>query len=250
MCFLLALLFSLNAKAYVFDFSSRTFSTYLRTTGGLNSLQRNAYAPGEPNTVSFTDNNGVNSQISVEIGVAFTKPKAFTTRFGVEVLYPYTASGVTGKNSGGAPLFSLNSQIYSIIPQLNFEYFVKQKDNWRIYLGGGAGYALTTLQNSYTMTPQGQSTLGVGSYSEVATGTSIMGQGFLGFEFLAFDNVTLAFDMGYRYLDVNNYTASGGFASPQGQVAQGAPIKNADGTNRDTNLSGGFASVNFRFYFY
>lgn len=242
-----------HAEAKVFNFQEQTLSTYLRGTYGYTNLQGYGYQPSFPPSVAFPGGAGATNasqSYSGEIGIAYTTPKACTLRFGVELLYPAQLTGVVGTNAAGAALFSLTSQVYSVIPQVNLEYFVKKGANARVYVGGGTGYAVTTLKNTVSMTPQGNTTLGITDYIEEATGWGIMGQGFTGVEFAFFDNVATSFDVGYRYLVVNNYTTNRGFQSPAGNFASGNPLKNFDGSGRYTDLGGLFATINFRIYIY
>jgi hypothetical protein len=243
---ILVLTYSVAGYAKVFTFDTESYASYVRGTGGLSSLQREAYAGGMPSNISFNDNNQTTEAFSGEIGFSYTNPSVATFRLGVELLYPYVPGGSTG-STGTLSQFTLATQAYSIIPQVNAEIFLKKKPTYRIYLGLGSGYALTTIKNTYTMTSG--SSLGLNNYIEQGTGSGIMGQGYLGIEFPAFDNVSFSFDVGYRYLVVNNFTASGGYTSPLGTFNQGSPIVNADGSNRSVNLGGVFAAVNLRFYF-
>jgi hypothetical protein len=238
-----------SASARVFNFQDRSFATYLRGTFGTNSLQRNAYAPGMPTTVSFSGANGVSQQYSGEFGVLLIPRPTFALRIGVELLSPAATMGAGGVSSSGTPLFSLDSQVFSVIPQGNLEIFFKKTASARFYAGGGGGYAVTTLKNTYTMTPAGTTALGVQSYIEEASAFGLMGQVFTGFEFSFFDNIGLAFDIGYRYLVVNNYTANRNATTAIGAVTTGGTIKNNDGTNRSTDLSGLIAGIALRIYF-
>jgi hypothetical protein len=248
-CFFI-LIFSSLSEAREFDFGSQTFSTYLRGTGGFCNLQRGAYAPGFPSSVVFNDSNSTTYSYSAELGFAYTSPKAYTLRVGVELLYPNSSASTTGYNSSNAALFNLSSKMYSVIPQANVEIFLKKKPNYRIYLGLGGGYALTTFTNTVTMTAAGSSAYGEGSYTESASGNGIMGQGYLGLEFPAFDNVAFSFDLGYRYLKVSGYTANGGYTSLNGTTTTtGGAVVNADGTARTTDLGGASGAFNLRIYF-
>jgi hypothetical protein len=236
------------AEARVFNFDQQTFSTYLRGTYGFTKLQEMAYQSGFPTTVVFDSSGSASTAYSGEFGLAFTSPHAMTFRLGVELLSPAQQTGVQGKDSTGTTLLSLDSQVYSIIPQANFEFFVKKGATWRWYFGGGAGYAVTTFKNTVTMTSAGQTALGVGNYIEEGTGWGIMGQAITGYEFSIFDTVSLSFDLGYRYLVVNNYTANRDYVAPAGTFTTGNPVKNVDGSARSTDLSGFFAGATFRFY--
>ena len=243
-CFL-CLFVTSSASAKVFNFQDRSFATYLRGTFGTSNLQREAYQPGVPSSVSFSSSSGVSQGFSGEIGVLIIPSPSFAWRFGVEVINPQGTTGAGGLSATGTPLFSVDSQVYSIVPQGNIEIFLKKSPTWRYYVGGGAGYAVTTFKNTYTMTSAGVAQLGVQNYIEEASGFGLMGQGFTGFEFSFFDNVGLSLDIGYRYLVVNNYTSNRNVITPIGTLSTGGAIKNNDGSNRITDLSGFFLPLLF-----
>ncbi|MDZ4678003.1 MAG: hypothetical protein SGI74_10920 [Oligoflexia bacterium] len=234
------------SDARVFNFKSQTAAAYLRGAVGLNKLQKYAYAPGFPTIVDFPDNDGVNQNYSGEFGFSFTK--GITTRLGVELLYPQLTKELEGRVNTLKAL-SVTSQVYAVIPQINFEIPMKSSTNYKLFIGGGAGYALATLKNTVTMTPTGTTLYGVTDYIEEGSGFGIMGQAFAGIEFSFFDNVSMSLDSGYRYLVVNNYTANRSASTVRGRIESGNQIKNIDGTNRFTDLSGPWAAMTFRFYF-
>lgn len=239
---------SLNSYGRVFDFDTQSFSTYLRGSGGYSNLQREAYQGGFPSTIGFNDSNGVSNAYSAEIGFAITKP-AFTTRLGIEFLYPYTPGSSNASNASG-PLFNVSNFTFSVIPQVDFEIYIKRKPSYRLYVGLGGGYGIAVFKNTITMTAWGNATYpSLQNYIEEATGSGIMGQSYFGIEFPAFDNVSLSLDLGYRYFIASNYTSNRDYTSPLGTFQTGSPIKNADGSARTTDLSGVFMAFNFRFYF-
>ena len=248
--FVLALLIPASASARVFNFDDQTFSTYLRGTYGTSNLQRNGYGPGFPSSVNYPDSSPVSQGYSAEFGFAFTSPKFCNVRIGVELLNPAGTTAATGTNAAGTALFKMTEQVYSVIPQGNVEIFLKKFQGSRLYLGLGGGYAVTTIQNSYTMTATGTSTFNLGNYIEEGTGWGVMGQGYLGYEFSAFDSVSMSFDVGYRTLTVSNFTSNRNFTAPYGQINTGNPIINYTGGNRYVDLGGYFAGLNFRFYFH
>jgi hypothetical protein len=236
-----------NSFARVFNFKNQTLAAYIRGEFGLNKLQKNGYAPGFPSNVDFPNSDGVNQNYSGEFGFAWTT--GITTRLGVELLYPQLTKDLEGR-VGGVDMLSVTSQVYAVIPQINFEIPMKRSDTVRFYFGGGAGYALATLKNTVTMTPAGTAFTGVTDYIEEGSGFGLMGQGFVGFEFAFFDNVGMSFDGGYRYLVINNYTSNRSANTVRGRIETGNPIRNVDGTNRVTDLSGPWAAATFRIYFH
>jgi hypothetical protein len=234
--------------ARVFNFQKQTFSTYLRGTYGLSMLQKDAYQPGFPATVSFPGHSGVAQAYSGEIGFGLSS-KFVTWRLGVEMLNPAQAKDVAGMNASGTQWLTVNSEVYSIIPQVNVEFMIRQGPSWRWYFGGGVGYAITTFKNTVTMTAAGTTALGgVTDYIEEASNYGLMGQGMTGFEFAFFDNVSLSFDVGYRYLNANGFKANRDARTACRQFYTGNTITNCAGGDRSFNLSGLFTAGNFRIY--
>lgn len=235
------------AEARVFDYKRESFSTYLRASYGMNNLQKYAYQPGFPPSVSFPGSDGVNQAYSGEFGFGLGSDN-LAVLLGLELLYPQMTTGLSGVNAGGTSLLSIDSQVYSVIPKVDLEFYFKKSPTYRFYGGFGVGYAITTLKNTVTMTSPGTTALGVSDYIEEGTGWGIMGQAFTGFEFAFFDNVGFSLDVGYRYLRVDNFTSNRNSNTAHGQVYTGNQLKNYDGTNRATDLSGPWASAAFRIY--
>jgi hypothetical protein len=247
--FVILILFCANiSSARVFDFKKRSFGTYLRGTFGSTSLQQGAYQPGMVSGVGFSGTSGTQTAFSGEIGLKFIPTDLLAFRLGMELLAPQTASGITGLSTTAAPLFNLESQVLSYVPELNFELFLKKSSSWRFFVGGGAGYAVTTIKNTYTMTQLGVSQLGVSSYIEEGSGSGILGNALLGIEMNIFDNVGFTLDLGYRYLTVNNFVSSRNSTTVLGNVTTGSALKNFDGTNRSVNLSGFWSGATFVIY--
>ncbi|MCC6278058.1 MAG: hypothetical protein IT289_09105 [Oligoflexia bacterium] len=237
-----------NAEAKVFNLKKRVISTYLRGTFALPNAGRAAFEPGFPATVSFPDFGGVNQAFSGEIGMAFHT--GVSTRLGVEVVYPQYVNQLEGKNAGQTTLLSVTSQVYSVIPQISLEIPMKASANYRVFLGGGVGYAVTVLKNSVSLNAAGQATLGVQDYIEEGTSYSIMGHAEFGVEFGLVDNVGFSLEAGYRYLQPSKFTANRDAITARGALQTGQDIKNIDNSNRSINLSGPFAAAMFRFYIY
>jgi hypothetical protein len=236
---------ALPVEARVFNFKRQTVSVYLRGAYGINKLQKYAFEPGFPTSVSFPDSS-VNQNYSGELGLALTTN--FTTRLGVELLYPQLIKDIEGRNSSNTNLMSVVSQVYAVIPQVNIEIPIRAGAKSKFYVMAGGGYAVSTFKNTVTMTAAGTSTLGVTDYIEEGTGNGFMGQGGGGVEFSFVDNVSLSFDLGYRYLVVNNYTANRDATTANGPIYKGNAITNVDGSKRTTDLSGPWAAMSFRFY--
>ncbi len=243
---LLGFVWASSANGKVFDYGKQSLSTYLKGSLGMTMLQKTAYQTGFQPTVLFNGNDGVNTAYSGEAGLAFTSPRNFTLRLGVELFYPSLTKDLDGADSSGNKLLTITSQVYAVIPQVNLEFFVKQGAKYHYYIGGGAGYAITTLKNTVTIS---SASVGVSDFIEEGSGWALMGQGYAGVEFAFFDSVGFSFDAGYRYLFVDNYKSNRDSVTPTGTYYKGNQIKNYDGTNRATNLSGPWVSGTFRIYF-
>lgn len=234
------------AQAKVFNFQKVSMSTYLRGTYGFTALGREAYAPGIPSTVSF-DGAGVSQAYSAEFGLGFAS-KSMGWRLGVELLNPAVSKDINGSNATPTHLMTVNSEVFSVIPQINLEIVLRQGPGWRMYMGGGLGYHLTSLKN--TVSFAAGSTFGLSNYIEEGSSSGIMGQGMTGFEFSFFDNVAFSIDLGYRFFTASGFKASRDAITPCGTFYSGNTLRNCDGTDRTLNLSGLFSAANFRIYIY
>ncbi len=247
--FIIIFAFPHLGHAKVFDYKKSTVATYLRGGFGLNNLQKYAYQPGFPTSVTFADSDGVNQTYSAEFGFSFITGK-LCTRLGVELLYPQLTSGLSGKNASGTQLLSITSQVYSLVPKIDFEFAFKETPTSKVYGGIGAGYAMTTIKNSVTMTAAGSAAFpGVTDYIEEGSGSGYLGEVFFGFEWAFFDNVGFSLDAGYRYLINSSYNSNRNTTTVSKTETTGAQIMNADNTARTTSLSGPFAAGTFRIYF-
>lgn len=234
----------------VFDLDKRNVATYIRGSLGNSYLQQSAYRGVFPSTVALVnDTGGPKLNYSGEAGLTFRLMDSLNLRIGVEALLPAQVRDVTGTDAAAVELFSMTSEIFGFMPVVNLEAYMGKWKNARWYLGGGAGYAMTTVKNTVKVNDNGLVALGVPSFIEEASGTSVMIQGFVGFEFALFENVSTVFEAGYRNLLVNNYTHIRDANLPVGSVKSGAPVKNFDQTNRSTNFSGPWGSLNLRIYF-
>jgi hypothetical protein len=236
------------AQARVFNFQKQSFSTYLRGTYGFTMLQKDAYQGGFPNTVSFPNQAGVSQAYSAEVGFGLSS-KYLTWRLGVELLNPAQTKDAAGLNASGTQWLTLSSEAYSVIPQVNVEFVVRQGPTWRWYFGGGIGYAITTFKNTVTMTAAGTTALGgVTDYIEEGSNYGLMGQGMSGFEFAFFDNVSMSFDLGYRYLNATGFKSNRDSRTACNQFYSGNTVTDCAGGDRALNLSGLFTAANFRIY--
>ena len=234
------------SAARVFDFSQEYLSTYIRGTGGLSNLNKDAYGAASGATTTFEDK--VEFNFSGEVGVALSVSQV-TLRLGVEGLVPKELDGIEGKDGSGVNLLTLRSETLGIVPTVSVEIAVYQDASARFLVGIGIGKASVTVTNTYTLTAAGTAALGgVTDYTEVAKGSAIGGNAFAGIESLFTDNVTFTAEVGYRYYQLNELKHDQSAATIVGNVVAGDRAVNSDGSDRTLNLKGLYAGIGLRFY--
>ncbi len=247
--FVSILLASIPSHARIFDFTKSTSSTYLKGDYGFNRVQKMAYQPGFPSAISFPSLGGVSQNFAAEIGFGINVHK-FTTRFGLQLLFPQLMTGLAGTSASGTQLLSVTSQLYAIIPKVDFEVALKQTAETKTYLGFGLGYAFVTLRNSVGFTPSGNAAYpGVSDYIETGATNALMVEAYGGVEYLLFDTVGFGLDAGYQYLPVGSINVSQSSTTISGAETSGGVMKNADGSSRNFDLSNIFAAASLRIYF-
>ena len=171
------------------------------------------------------------------------------TRLGLELIRPKSIVEHEAKNPAGTVLYSVDSEILGINPILTFEWsFIKSKES-KVYAFAGGGLSVTRMQNTFTMTADGISELGVSSdFIEKGVANDVAGHIGFGFEILMVDNVTFMSEVGYRSLIARTFKSSTTTTSFVGAIAEGDVLKNHDGKDRSVDLSGPFVGIGFRFY--
>ncbi len=246
-CFLILLfLVSVRAESKIFDFKNPSYGAFVGGTYGPSIAQDSAYGGSGGNGVTYDTKE--ESNYSAEFGfLASTKKLNF--KIYAEYLFPKHLTNITGR-SGSTALYNLDSDVSVLIPSVALEYAIKSTNSWRWLLGGGYGYAMGNMDNKYTFTSAGTSQTGVSNFEEKSTATSSMYLAYTSFEFQFTDIATMMIGAGYRYLRMNTWSASTGVTGLNGTVASGSTLTNQDGSNRSINLSGPYAGITFRFYFY
>lgn len=236
------------AEARVFNFGNEYLASYLRATGGPSGVGTDAFGLAGGLDTVYDDEVAYN--FSGEIGFLLTFKDRVTLRVGMEVLETKPLSEAPGTNASGTNRFLLDSKVLVLQPVATFEVNLLPQPDSRVYFFAGAGLADVTLDNEFTMTATGTAELGgVTDFSEKAKTTRISGHGGFGYEMLMADTVTVAFELGYRYLPLPKLEfKSGATTIAQGAVAEGATLLDGDGTKRELDMSGAFVSVGFRFY--
>lgn len=243
---LMTVLISASANAKVFNLKESNFGTYFGGTIASSQLSKQPWGDSSGPNTSY--DQSVKLNYSGEFGVLMAIPK-INLRFGVEYLQPQKLSDIRGKNPSDQLLFILSSNTRAIIPKASVEFVIWKTNSSALMFGGSVGYAMVTMENQYQMDTEGTNEFGVGSYNEKATGNAIGSEGFVGYEFVFSDNVTLFTSLGYRYLLVGELKHQVAHTGINGAVAKDSTVVNVDGKNRDLNLSAGQAAIQFRFYF-
>ena len=234
-----------NAKARSFDLKNESFATYFGGSYGLSNLGDYAFGQSGGNGVS-TD-QAVRTNFSGEFGFAFTSNSG-GIRLSGEYLLGKALAGVSGTNASGTAYYALDSKISAFVPMLTGEFPIWKRPESRIMLGGGAGYALVSLDQEYRMTPAGTAALGVSNYTEKSSTRSLAWKLFMSFETTFVDTTTFCFEAGYRSIKVGSLQSSKDTAAISGNQTVGSDVKNMDGSNRAFDLGGAYAALLFRFY--
>jgi len=237
-----------SAEARVFSFKNEGIASYLHGTYGPSMLSQQPYATSSGVDTSLDKKFTYN--VSGELGLLWVVSDRMAFRLGVEALQGYPAiKEAIGSNPSGQQRMSVNSSVFAIHPSAALEYYFSLQNSYRIFGYAGAGYAMVTMQNNYTLTAQGTSDLGgITDYGEQskATATSIIGGA--GIEVHFSDTTTFLFDLNYRHLPVKNLTYQNSATGTQGAFVNGQPVLNDDGSKRAIDLSGMSVGIGFRFY--
>jgi hypothetical protein len=239
-------LVSSPAYARKFDFKSEYIATHFGGTFGNSILADNAYGPSSGTGTSV--DKQVQSTASGQIGFVLSLKK-FNIRLEAEYLMPRAMEGVTGTDAAGNQLFSLNSRVTALIPSATLELVAHETPTSKILFGVGYGIASVSLENAYTMTAAGKTALGVTSdFTEKASGTAPMWQGYLGYEVLFTDTTTALLHIGYRQLQVTSLQSTEAATAIVGAESPGNDLINSNGSKRSFDLGGPFIGCQFRFY--
>ena len=233
-----------SAWARKFDMPNERFATYFGGGYGVSNVSDHAFSMSSGSGVQ-TDQL-VGSNYAGEIGVVLTSPRA-QLRLGGEYLVAKALEGVTGR-AGTTPYFTMSSKISALVPKASIELPVWRRLESRISLGGGAGMASVSLEQSYAMTPAGSAALGVGDYIEKASASVLMWNAYLIGEMLFVDTTTVALEMGYRSLKVGSLTSQKATTAITGNQDSGGTLLNGDGSARAFDFGGAYVNLTFRFY--
>jgi hypothetical protein len=238
-----------NAVARKFDFKSEYFASYFRGTGGTSAVGDNAFKGAGGHSTEYTDS--VKYNFSGEIGFLINPVDKVTLRLGVELLQAKPLNDTKGTQNE-QDMFTLTSTVFVFNPLVTVEAAFLTTSKSRAFVYAGSGLANVTMDNQYSFTPLGQTSLGVASdYTEKTEANLIYWHLGLGYEVLFVDNVTAAFDLGYRYLPIEElkYKADiDDMVDSIGSVNKGDVVMNQEGGPRTLDMSGPYIGLSFRFY--
>jgi hypothetical protein len=241
-----AVVFAPRAEARKFDFKNESFATYVKGTYGSSEVLGTPFNESSgTQTAGFSEL--IRSTASGEFGFLIAGD-TFTFRVGAELLMPQHRSDTKGFDSASREIFNLETDISALTPMAYVDFNFMKSGSSKAFVGVGVGYSYVKMENIYTFTP-GRSTYGsMSDFFERATANAIATHGYIGYEMLFSDNVTLVFDAGYKYLPVRKLNHQNATTTFQGAVNKGDPVLNDAGSNRLVNLSSAYAGLAFRFY--
>jgi opacity protein-like surface antigen len=232
------------AKARVFDFKDESVGTYLHAFGGLSELGQDPFGNTGGSGTSFAKKFQYN--FGGDAGFVLRMSQRMALRLGVQYLEGVPLTGVSGTSAAGVQRWSLSSSASALIPEAALEYTLLQKTGFKVWMFGGAGYALVKVSNQYTASAT--SDLAVASYDEASKASSIAGFAGVGAEVLFTDATTFYCDISYTYLPVSQLTYTSSGTGTQGAFQSGQPLLNDYGSRRDIDLSSFNVGAGFRFY--
>lgn len=236
------------AQARVFNLQSEYLASYLRGTAGTSRAGDEAFRLAGGSGTSYDDE--VSYNFSGEIGFLLRFKGLVTFRVGGELLQTKPLVSIPGKNASGVDLFSLQSDVLILQPTATLEVDLLSFNESRAFVFAGAGLSAVTLENEFVMTATGTSELGgITDFTEKAVANQISGHAGFGYERLLTDTVTVAAELGYRYLPVPKFKMSNNATTiAQGAASKNDTLLNGDGSSRQIDMTGVFASLGFRFY--
>jgi len=245
-CFVLACAFAAPAEARVFNYKDSGLAAYIRGTGGLSAVAKKPFAKSSGTDTSV---DGESKYVySGEIGGMFRFGGNANLRIGAELIQHRPVKEASGTSAAGNERFTMDSSVFVFNPNITLEYVYSGAGNLRYYAAFGVGLADVTVENRYTMTTQGTTDLGVGSFNEKMAASTTSGHFMIGLETLFVDNATFSLDVGYRHLPVKSMKYKGDVANIVGGGTKGADALNHDGSKRSMDLGGLMVGVGFRFY--
>ncbi len=239
--------FAVRSEAKVFDFKNSSFGAFVGGTYGPSMANDSAFAGSSGDQVTFDRTE--ESNYSGEFGFLMSSQR-INFKLYAEYLFPKHLTAINATDKSGNALYTLDSQVTAFVPTAVLEIAIKTGATWRWLVAGGYGYAIGNLSNKYTFTSAGKTKFGLSDYEETGSVNSSMYLGYTAIEFKFTDIATMMLDVGYRYLTLSNFTNASQITGFNGSQAAGSTLTNSDGSPRSSNLSGPYAGVSFRFYFF
>lgn len=235
-----------TADARNFDFKSESVATYFGGSYGTSRVGDAAYGFAADAAVS-TDKS-VSTAASGEFGLLLSGKK-MNLKLGAEYLLPRAYTDVKGTDAAGTELFELSSKVTALIPMATLEFLAYQGPTSRMLIGVGGGVAFVSVANQFRPTAAAAGPFpGVAEHTEEASERVSSFVGYLGYETLFTDTVTVSIQAGYRHLPVRSLKATKANTSFTGNQTEGSEILNTNGSSRSLDLSGPFVGLSLRFY--
>ena len=140
----LALLWALPTWARVFNLATETKAVYLKGNVGLSNLGEDAYINSSGSSTVFNAQPKYN--YGGEVGIVFVGKDA-GGNLGVEFFSAQKQSAISGTNSGGTELMTVDSNITAMIAKGGLIYNYKTIGNFRLYSGIGKNTHRTYRNN-------------------------------------------------------------------------------------------------------
>jgi hypothetical protein len=239
-------LVSSPSEARVFDFAKASFGNYIRGNLGISSAYQDAYGHSSGYGVDF--NETPSYMTGVDFGFILSST-AVGFRLGANLVGPESIYDSEGKDSSGDVLFKLNSSTSALLATGHFEVYPYADSTYRLVIGVGAGTGNVTVSNKYTLTDDGRLADDIPDYTEQLTATALMYDGYLGFEFHAFDSATIMFDVGYRKFNISDLKHTSDDRTVIGDFDKGEVAEQNNGDNRKVRLDGVYGGLWLRLFF-
>lgn len=223
---------------------------FLRVTGGQQASGDNLYASSSGSQTLFTEE--VDYNLGGELGFIYNFSEKFGVRIGVDLVQTKNST-VTGKDSGGDTLMTVDTGSFAFNPNMGFEYAIANNGWLKTVFFSSLGYATVKVKNEYSITnPDGTTAYPAvpTSFKETVEGNGLLWQAGLGWEIVTVDNVSTLIELGYREVKVDELEYSSATTLFDGtSKAAGATALNNDGSKRSAKIGGPFVGISFRFRF-
>lgn len=223
------------ANARKIDFQKATFG-FEFSISGLKS----------PKTSLHPDFGAFESKYLKEYGVAF-----FFDLGGVIILKPYISMlSIANASASGATdlgrLFTQSMETSGLVygARISLAPYLSDDSRSRFYFGGGVGIANISIKRQRIF-QSGAAEIN----TQEASGSDIVLDAHMGYEFFIVQNYSLAIEAGYRRLMVEQFSHDEGTALDGSEVAAGTTLLTEGGQNEAFNVEGMTVSLLFHLHF-